>query len=133
MKTLFLFFIFSILIYGQSHDTYYQWKDMNYNEKMLYVEGISEGIPLGGMFSTYLLNKSERKKPADSYNYCVNEYLTNVTIEQLCEGLDSLYTDYRNQTISINYGVWAVLCSIRGIPKEAYEELLQALRKGVLP
>ena len=60
MKTLIIFFTFSVLIYAQ-HDSYYQWKDMNYHERMLFIEGVTNGIPLGGMFATHLLNKSERK------------------------------------------------------------------------
>ena len=131
MKTLIIFFAFSVLIHAQKDA--YEWRAMDNHDRKLYLEGIFAGLPLGGMFAIYLLNKSQQKKSGESFNYCNNEYCTNVTVEQICEGLDSLYSDYRNQTIPINYGVWAVLNSIRGIPQQAYEGLVQSLRKGVLP
>jgi hypothetical protein len=102
--------------------------------KLAYVAGIVDGVQLGMVSSTVLIpNKSE--KPA-----CVDDvaassvdfrrkYLNHVTNDQISDGLDTFYADYRNRRIMVNNAILPVLMGIAGTPEEQVNKLIENLRK----
>jgi hypothetical protein len=130
MKTMIFFFTFSILIPAQEIHNGNWWLGQDYKTKGYYVNGYLDGTLLGLYFCT--LHESDTtftKKVGESYDHSYNEYLFNVSVSQVCEGLDSLYSDYRNRNILVQFGIWAVLHSIHGISQTDYEQMLEKLRK----
>jgi hypothetical protein len=129
MKTLLILFTFSILISAQEIQDGNWWLKQNYKTKTSYVIGYNDGMFLGRLFDTFNLDSTAKEQVNKSYDYCNNKFLFNVSIGQICEGLDSLYADYRNRNILVQLGIWAVLNSIHGISQPDYEQMLERLRK----
>ena len=50
--------------------------------------------------------------------------------DQLVDGLDSFYSDYRNRKILINVAVWLVAKEISGKSKEEMEKMSEDCRKN---
>ena len=58
-----------------------------------------------------------------------NKYFKNVTFEQLIDGLDHFFSDYRNRSIDVNGGILVVLRKIRGDSESEINKMINALRK----
>ncbi len=53
-----------------------------------------------------------------------------ITIGQIVEGLDVLYSDFKNRNIKINDAIYVVKRQIEGASEEHIEAMLQYLRSG---
>jgi hypothetical protein len=54
-----------------------------------------------------------------------------VTNAQIADGLDQFYSDYRNRSIVVSSGVWLVLNSINGTPKDQLDNMIEGFRQNV--
>src|SRR5579862_3471184 len=79
------------------------WRTMNLNQKTSYAVGFFDGLSLGRNFSYWSLKGKDGKPDAaeaDRVTVAYNEsynLLKNTTSGQFVDGLDKLYSDYRNR------------------------------------
>ena len=50
--------------------------------------------------------------------------------DQLVDGLDSFYKDYRNRTIKVHDAVWLVVNEIAGTPQQTMGKLIESYRQN---
>jgi hypothetical protein len=94
--------------------------------------GFFDGMSLGNEFS-YWKNVNDKvcfPKITESYDFYSEKYLKEVTNDQLADGLDEFYKDYRNRSIRISSATWLVLNSIAGTDKAELEKKIENFRKN---
>jgi len=65
-----------------------------------------------------------------AYQNTALEYLDNITVGQLRDGLDALYADFRNRGIIVVAASWVVLNQISGTSPARIDSMLERLRKS---
>ena len=110
------------------------WNGQSRSEKIDYVIGMFDGTILGRNFATWNGMKDGKAedwaaKADASYKKYVDEYMTDITARQVADGLDVLYSDFKNRTIMVANGVWVVLRQIKGSTPSEVEQLLENLRR----
>ena len=138
LKLLLLIFLLTSLLNIFSQDERRDgnyWNELNINSKLDYVIGFFDGKHLGHSFSYWGLmdeNKDDKCLPKiyesfDDYNI---KYFSNVTNSQIVDGLNELYSDYRNRRIIIYGAIWIVVNSIAGTSNEEMELLIKSWREN---
>ena len=104
--------------------------------KLNYMVGFFDGMELGHEFSYWRMVEqhkgtttcmSETNESYQSYN---SKFLANVTNDQLTEGLDNFYKDYRNRRIIVFNAVWLVVNSIAGTPQNELDKMIESWRRN---
>jgi hypothetical protein len=108
------------------------WNTRERLVKTDYIIGFYDGMDLGNYFSYWKLPTTDpcNAKAFGSYNELIAKYLKDISNVQLVDGLDDFYKDYRNRAIIVSKGVWVVLRSIAGTPKDELEKLIENLRRN---
>jgi hypothetical protein len=111
------------------------WIVQSESAKLDYIVGFFDGMDLGHSFTIWRIMSADSKdacisKGLSSYDTLSKEYLENVTSGQLVSGLNEFYVDYRNRSILISDGAWAVARQIAGDPKEKIDDLINNLRRN---
>jgi hypothetical protein len=110
------------------------WRTQMRVEKMAYMTGFLDGMNLGNNLSVRMIDDKTGKDTIDlanhSYDYLIRKYLNNVSNDQIADGLDTLYSDYRNRNIGISNAVWVTLLSIAGTPQAEIDKNLEDFRKN---
>jgi len=65
-----------------------------------------------------------------SYDFYSEKYLKDVTNDQVADGVDEFYKDYRNRKIRIHDAVWLTLNAIAGTPKANLDKMIETFRKN---
>ena len=65
-----------------------------------------------------------------SFDHYNGSYFKTPTNNQVSEGLDVFYKDYRNRAILTPDAVWVVLNNIAGTPQSQIDSLTENLRKN---
>lgn len=93
--------------------------------------GFFDGMRLGRNFAAGGADTKKNCDVACVSNYAdkANEFLTNITAGQLCDGLDEFYKDFRNRGILVYDAVWVVLNQIANRPQVEINRLIENLRK----
>ena len=118
------------------------WRNINNKtQKKAYAVGFSAGIQLGEMFSVWNFMKNfESNKDKNLYCYekivesskkYYNKYVVGVSSEQIVDGLDKFYEDFRNRKIHIVYGIWIVFNQIAGTSTDKIEEMIENYRRPI--
>ncbi len=112
------------------------WITFNDLTKAIYIAGFFDGMHLGYNFSYWGFSKSTEigpctEKVITSYSDYYRKYLSNVSIKQIVDGLDSFYKDLRNLRILIPDAVWLVVNSIAGMPEEDFEKMVEDWRQNI--
>jgi hypothetical protein len=110
------------------------WRTLEVSEKNFYMIGFFDGMQLGNRFSYWNLTHTKDKDAAsadarESFETYSDKYAKNPTNEQIADGLNTFYADYRNRSILIYDAVWVVLNSIAGTPQEKLDKLIENSRK----
>ncbi len=138
MKNL-LFFIamlvcLSVLAMGEDRRDGNFWRELNEDDRAMYIIGIYDGISIGHNFSYWgnVKDKQAFKKflEVDTFNEYFDKYLTNTRSDQVVDGLNELYTDFRNRKIKIMDAVWLVLYQIAGASESEMASILKNYRKN---
>lgn len=113
------------------------WISQSRGDKLEYTVGFFDGMVLGHNFSYWAFMDSKNKESclndvSDSYSTYSNKFLSDVTNYQLVDGLDSLYSDYRNRRIMVFDGVWLVLNGIAGTPQAELNKMIENWRKNAV-
>ena len=103
--------------------------------KLDYVVGFFDGMDLGYEFSYFQFSHDPDKGAClisirDSYGRYSAKYLDEVTNNQLADGLDAFYADYRNRRIRVSDAVWLVVNGIAGTPQKELDEMIEQSRKN---
>jgi hypothetical protein len=113
------------------------WKDVSPSGKLDYMVGFFDGMRLGHNFSLWGTLKDSGGKATPclsgtvkSYQDHEAKYLSNVTNDQIVDGLDIFYKDYRNRSIQVHDAVWLVLSSIAGSPQNELDKMIESWRKN---
>ena len=111
-----------------------KWLLMGENSKYSYIVGFLEGMFLGHCFTTWGLPGDQMVGSAwasatDSYNEHWNRFVGDVAYRQFFDGLDKLYSDYRNRKIRIKNGMWIVMSEISGQPAPIMETMIEEWRR----
>lgn len=109
------------------------WRNLDPMQKVMYVNGFFDGTDLGYSFATWKMvgDKSSldaKKRASDSFSEHNKRYLSNVTVNQVVDGLDVFYSDFRNRSISTFGATWLVLVQIAGDPN--VDEMINSWRKN---
>ncbi len=135
MKTSFIIIlIFPLLVLAQETkkgDGNY-WRQLDSNAKPIYITGFFNGVNFGKgvSYGRWLYDTAFVSKVNQSFQNFTDKYFKNVTYKRICNGLDSLYSDYKNIRITINDGIFLVLYSNSGASQGAYKGLLEDFRKS---
>ncbi len=103
------------------------WRTLQREQKQYYLVGILDGLELGQTF----LSMDERKHQTEvivSYYLNQEKYFKNVTYDQLIDGLDIFFSDFKNRSIEINSGLFVVLKMIRGGSEDEINTMIKTLR-----
>jgi hypothetical protein len=111
------------------------WTTQTAVTKLDYMIGFFDGIELGHEFSEWGLLKDSAQTPCissvtSSYGEHIDKYLAHVTNDQLVDGLDVFYKDYRNRRIRIRYAVWLVVNGIAGKPQAEIDRMTENFRES---
>lgn len=114
------------------------WNGETQGEKFDHMVGFFDGMELGHKFSYWKMAKPKSdenpdpclSKTIESYGEYSTNFFKNVTNQQLADGLDSFYKDYRNRSILIHDAVWVVVRTIAGTPQQEIDKLIENLRKN---
>jgi hypothetical protein len=106
--------------------------------KLTYITGFADGMDLGHLFTVLGSPKdkaSEREQAHDaggrSYQYHQERHhIATITTEQLADGLDSFYADYRNRSILICNAIFVVSLKIAGDPDKEADTITENLRQS---
>lgn len=103
------------------------WRSMDQLQQQIYLAGIMDGTELGrdlismGCYGKQLYDNPEGVLcSVDAQGKFVvgyDNYLQNVSSEQIRDGLDALFEDFRNRKIRVDDGVFIVLRQIAGDPE----------------
>ncbi|HYA88688.1 MAG TPA: hypothetical protein VEI57_16715 [Nitrospirota bacterium] len=111
------------------------WNDQNDNIKFGYLNGLVDGMTLGNEFSMWnfvsdTTKKSCLKEVKYSFRVYADKYTSNITLEQVRDGLSDFYSDYKNRRILVMHAVWLVLNGIAGTPKEELDKMIESHRRN---
>src|SRR5690348_13566261 len=113
------------------------WIDQSRPTKLTYMLGFFDGMDLGGDFSYWDLGDKNGggndpciSKAANSYYANRKKYLAHITNDQLSDGLDEFYKDYRNRRILVHGAVWLVVNGIAGTPQKELDKMIESWRRN---
>jgi hypothetical protein len=99
-----------------------------------YIVGFLEGMFLGHCFTTWEISDDTEENKAwqsasNSYNENYNRFVVKTTYQRFFDGLNALYSDYRNLKIEIRHGMWIVMNEISGRPEQTMKTMIEAFRE----
>jgi hypothetical protein len=114
------------------------WVGETLDVKLNYAVGFFDGMKLGYNFSYWGMTKESDKKVMTpcmsdvnkSFSDYSDKYFSNVTNDQLVDGLDNFYKDYRNRKIKVPDAVWLVVNSISGKPQSEMDKMIEKWRQS---
>lgn len=103
-----------------------EWQTWNRDRKTFYTGGFVSGSNNGAMGMCAAINN-----PPDPLVHALTRLLFhNLTVDQLLDGIDSLYLDFKNRNIPFAFAIYVVRNQIIGTPQEDIERILLWLRTG---
>ncbi len=99
-----------------------EWNKWNQHQKFNYVRGFVDGA--NGMFVGIFAVGDKPNSKLSGY------VITGITLGQLIDGINLLYSDFMNRSIPLVFGIYVVNKQIKGTPKDDIEKILLWLRSG---
>jgi hypothetical protein len=114
------------------------WQGQLKSTKLAYLTGLFDGMELGYNFASWNFIHDKQIDPCvsqmtKSFNERRDNFLKNVTNDQLVYVLDSFYEDYRNRRIMVNDAVWLIANNLAGTPSKALDTMLENFRRNANP
>jgi hypothetical protein len=119
------------------------WLQCDTEEKLYYTIGTMDGFWLSGIMTVWAPadRGSEGAAPSGSPTWKAmlsmhNKYFGTVTNNQLVNGIDEFYSDFKNRRIDTPNAIWVVLNQIAGTTPAALQAMVETLRRnasGVAP
>jgi len=98
------------------------WNGWNERQKFGYVNGFANGAN-GVILGIFAFGDKPNQKLA-------GYVITGMTMGQLIDGINLLYTDFMNRSIPLVFGIYVVNRQIKGTPQDDIEKILLWLRSG---
>ncbi len=122
---------------GFSGDGYF-WEKLTKNERMAYATGYVTGFNKMNQHVRDMLDVAIGLEKADVVEYAktMKKYYKDnfryygFTLVQLVDGIDNLYSDYRNKTIRLSDAFHLVQTEIKGADEKKIEKMKQFMRKS---
>jgi len=115
------------------------WIQLDSGAKIAFVYGYIEGLFQGHCFSTWELPATDHESESDphflvtrSYGFHRRKFFQNVTYQQFVDGLDELYSDFKNRGIILFDGMWIVMNLIAGTPSERMSPMIEQCRRNAV-
>lgn len=107
------------------------WRSLQIEQKYHYLTGIFDGLDLAVTFLTMDKRHDQKIVTEVSCLYALNrqKYFKNVTYDQLIDGLDDFFSDFKNRGIETDNGIFIVLKMIRGDSEDEINTMVKNLRK----
>jgi hypothetical protein len=108
------------------------WRGVPPEQRSAYVLGLLDGTHLGHEFSYWRSVESGKLlefQRLDSFAQYADKYLSKVRSDQLSDGLDTFYDDYRNRGIKVRDATWLVLNAIAGTPAASLQKTIESYRR----
>ena len=119
------------------------WLQRETQEKLFYTIGTMDGFWLSGIMTVWAPadRGSRGSAPSGAQTWQAmlsmhNKYFGNVTNNQLVNGIDEFYSDFKNRRIDTPNAIWVVLNQIAGTTPVALQAMVENLRRtasGVAP
>jgi hypothetical protein len=109
------------------------WRSQSEAIRLDYMVGFFDGKRLGYNFSYWGFAEDDSRcvsKVGKSYNSYSDKYFSNITNDQVVDGLDRFYADYRNRRIRVADAVWLVLNEIAGTSQKEMDQMIESWRKN---
>ena len=111
------------------------WRQQQYETKLTYIVGFFDGMELGKNFSYWNFTNDADKKEcheavSNSYKEYTRKYFQNVSNDQLVDGLNRFYEDFRNRRILLHNAVWLIVNEISGTPEIKMKHMIENWRKN---
>lgn len=98
------------------------WNNWKKDMKIGYVHGFVDGT--NGMFlGMFLIGETPNRNLA-------GYVITDMTLEQLIDGIDILYSDFKNRSVFLVDAIYVVNKQIKGTSQDDIEKILLWLRSG---
>jgi hypothetical protein len=107
------------------------WRSLQIEQKCHYLIGILDGLDLAVTF-LYMDEREDQKITREVIvlkELNQQKYLKNVTYEQLIDGLNDFFSDFKNRNIETNMGIFIVLKMIRGDSEDEINTMVKNLRR----
>lgn len=116
----------------------YFWEKLTKNEKMVYALAYVAGFNKMNQHVREMLDVAIGLEKADVVEYAktMKKYYKDnfryygITLIQLVDGIDNLYSDYKNKTIRLSDAFHLVQTEIKGVDEKKIEEMKQFMRKS---
>ena len=111
------------------------WRQQGYGVQLAYVTGFFDGMELGKNFSCWnFINDPSKKRCLEAvinsfYEY-LHKYFSNITNDQIVDGLNAFYEDFRNRKIRLDNGVWIVVNEIAGKSEKEMKKMIENWRRN---
>lgn len=99
--------------------------------RMALVRGLLDGVTLGFvLMATEPSDTKETLAAAANYLMTTQSAISGVPVDQIVDGLNAFYGDYRNRRIRVTSATGVILREIGGMPKAQTEAWIEDLRRG---
>ncbi len=123
---------FPTVAWGQARHDGHLWGALSRELKISYIQGVIDGSTLGAILAKEGLLKSDPcpDKIMPGYSRTAQKLLAEVSPAQIADGVETVFKDYRNQSLLMTDAVYVTLRAIAGMSPQDIEKLLQAVRSA---
>jgi hypothetical protein len=100
------------------------WRDLSQERKVFYILGYTDAFS----DAYHLISESDLPNQQQKLVHNMFDFY-KIQMGQFVEGLDSFYSDYRNQKTPMTSAIFFVRDEIRGEPRNKQDETLRKLRE----
>lgn len=105
------------------------WRTLDAELRLAFAAGLVKGS--GDLSAAILLNADDLSPEEIKRSMAaINRLAARVTSEQLRDGLDAFFADFRNRGLDITQGAYIVLISIKGAPQPDIEKIVENWRRN---
>lgn len=115
----------------QRHDGHL-WRSLSKELKVAYIQGLLDGSAFGAEMAKegFPANTPCSESVLPAYRKTAVRLIVDVSPEQISDGVDTIFKDFRNRSLLITDAVYVTLQAIAGRPAGEIEKLLQAVRSA---
>jgi len=114
-----------------------RWNELDQSLKVGYAVGFIQGVTFGesliivGFVSVGSDEAAMVKAHRLYHEYAVSLY-SDLSVEQVVDGLDAFYKDHRNTNIQVDQATWVIAHEVHGTPQADVLKMTEDLRRGAM-
>jgi len=108
------------------------WPQLDEVAKAAYVRGFLDGAQNTALLaaSDPDLDDAQRRSLGIVLTRHVSEHLSSIQVEQIVDGIDAFYSDFRNRSILANLAASVAVMQVQGMPESKVNEFVEGLRRS---